>query len=114
MSGESFLPAPPKSLRELIRDLGAGTLEVRRVLSEPGLLPTTLNAEAETLCQDREAARQAFRELLPGEEPPEGDVFYSRLMDFGVLLLQCPAKDKLLAFCFPRATGAGGWTASDS
>lgn len=90
-------PAVPENLRTLIRQLGADTLDVHRtVFTEPGLLPGTLNADAEALCQDRAAARSALHDLLPDEDPPTAQLFYGRLEKLSVLLIHCPSRAELL------------------
>ena len=90
-------PLDSENLRSLIRQLGMDSLDVHQmVFSEPSLLPSTINADAEALCQDRTAAHFTLHDLLSGEEPPRVQLFYERLEKLSVLLTHCPSRVELL------------------
>lgn len=96
MPDEASPPERPASLRALMQQVGLGCSDVRRILAESNLLPSTLNTEAELLLQDREAATRAFQDLLPFEQPPDVNVFYARLSEFSVVLGRYERKGELL------------------
>ena len=97
MAAATSPSSSPASLRTLIRQLGTDSLDVHRVVFvEPGLLPTTIDAEAEALCRDRNAARSALHDLLPGDDPPAEHLFYHRLERFSILLIHCPFRAELM------------------